>query len=267
PPGMNSVAIISSGLQTLMIGHTFLILLIPLLAALFYYSTPFSRCQHIFTLNVLAVTLAFTAGVATDAINIHMLLSPQNTWPAQLQIAIGFIGVFQGMLVDSILLVRLVVRFVFLTSLPIGLKVTRVVNVILYINQLSVMANGPNAFEKVDSAWLTLPYMKIEWIAQVVDNSYASIAFLWTLRRSGTDAMSNSLMTSLAERVRILSNFALSNLIIPTVMSIVQLALVFRIGAANPILLNDITFVNAMVSVFGVVFATVWAGKEHRREA
>lgn len=50
-------------------------------------------------------------------------------------------------------------------------------------------------------------------------------------------------------------------------MSIVQLALAFRIGTANPILLNDITFVNAMISVFGVVFATVWAGKEHQREA
>ena len=31
--------------------------------------------------------------------------------------------------------------------------------------------------------------------------------------------------------------------------------------------MNDMALVNIMVSVFGVVFATVWAGKEHRQEA
>jgi hypothetical protein len=98
----------------------------------------------------------------------------------QIQITIGLVGTFQGMLVDVILLVRLItvhplshiglVRFTLLTSLPIALKVARTVNIILYINQLSIVANGPHAFQEVNSAWLTLPYLKIEWIAQVVDN-------------------------------------------------------------------------------------------------
>lgn len=98
----------------------------------------------------------------------------------QLQITIGFVGAFQGMLVDAILLVRLItvhplsrvglVRFALITSLPIALKVTRTVNIILYINQLNIVANGPHAFQEVDSAWLTLPYLKVEWIAQMVDN-------------------------------------------------------------------------------------------------
>ena len=70
PPGMNSMAIISPSLQTLMIGHTFLILLIPLLAALFYYSTPYGRRQPIFILNLLALSLAFTAAVITDVMNV-----------------------------------------------------------------------------------------------------------------------------------------------------------------------------------------------------
>lgn len=78
PPGMNSIAIISSCLQSLIIGHTFLILLIPLLVALFYYSTPYSRRQPIFILNVIALTLAFTAGVITDALNVSdAILNPQ----------------------------------------------------------------------------------------------------------------------------------------------------------------------------------------------
>jgi hypothetical protein len=97
---------------------------------------------------------------------------------------------------------------------------------------------------------------------------YVNVTDLYVARCSSTTTYSSSFFTAtFAERIRILSNLALSNFIIPTVISIVQLALVFRIGDANPTLLNDIAFVNAMVSVFGVVFATVWAGKEHRREA
>ena len=75
-------------------------------------------------------------------------------------------------------------------------------------------------------------------------------------------------IASFTERIRILFNIALSNFIIPTIMSIVQLAFIFRFGAANATTsMNDMSFVNVMVSVFGVVFATVWAGKEHQREA
>ncbi|KAG6380031.1 hypothetical protein JVT61DRAFT_8111 [Boletus reticuloceps] len=284
PPGMNSLTTVRPSLRALMIGHTFLVLLMPLLVALFYYSTPYSRRRPIFILNVFALALAITAGVVSDAVNIHMILSPQIIWPVHLQIAAGFTGNFQAMLVDAILLVRLItvhplsrvgfVRFALLTSLPITLKVARVVNSILYMNQLTIMANDPNALQAIGTAWLTLPYVKIEWIAQVVDNSYASIAFIWTIRTYKTDTMPWSLMSaltfrqsSLAARIRILTNLALSNFIIPTLISIVQLVVLFRVGAKHPFLVNDIALVNARVSAFGVVFATIWAGKEHRREA
>lgn len=55
-----------------MIGHTFLVLLVPLLVALFYYSTPYSRRKPIFILNVLAIILAFAAGVFADALNVSV---------------------------------------------------------------------------------------------------------------------------------------------------------------------------------------------------
>ncbi|KAF8452310.1 hypothetical protein L210DRAFT_3383707 [Boletus edulis BED1] len=281
-PGMDSLATVRPCLRALMIGHTFLVLLIPLLVALFYYSTPYSRRQPIFILNVFSVALAITSGVVGDVLNIHTILSPHIIWPVRLQIAAGFTGNFQAMLVDAILLVRLItvhplsrvgfVRFALLTSLPITLKVARVVNSILYMNQLNIMANGPNALQVVGTAWLALPYIKIEWIAQVVDNSYASIAFIWTIRTYRTDTMPWSLTSaltfpSLAARIRILTNFALSNFIIPTLISIVQLVLLFRVGAKQPSVINAVALVNARVSAFGVVFATIWAGKEHRREA
>lgn len=84
------------------------------------------------------------------------------------------------MLVDAILLVRLItvhpisrigpVRFALLMFLPIIIKAARVVNITLYIYQLSSMARSPDGAQKISTAWLTLPYLKIEWIAQVVDN-------------------------------------------------------------------------------------------------
>ena len=60
-------AIIHPSLNSIMIGHTFLTLLLPLLIALFYFSTPQSRRRPIFVLNVIAIILAFTAGVMIDA--------------------------------------------------------------------------------------------------------------------------------------------------------------------------------------------------------
>ncbi|KAN0078476.1 hypothetical protein V8E55_010533 [Tylopilus felleus] len=188
------------------------------------------------------------------------MLSPQDVWPARLRIAIGFISDFQAMLVDAILLVHLI------TAHPP--EPYRLLNIMLYVKESNVLADGPNV---VDSARLAMPSLKIEWIAEAVDNSYASIAFIWTIRNFRTSTMLEGAVTlhesSLAGRIRILSNLALSNVITPTLISVVQLVLIFRIGDANLHLVSYFGLVNARVSIFGVVFATVWAGKEHRREA
>lgn len=74
PLGMDPTAIISSSLQSLIIGQTFLVLLVPLLIALFYYSTPYSRRQPIFVLNVITLTLAFTAGIADNALTVRAIM-------------------------------------------------------------------------------------------------------------------------------------------------------------------------------------------------
>ena len=74
PLGMDPTAIISPSLQSLIIGQTFLVLLVPLLIALLYYSTPYSRRQPIFVLNVIALTLAFTAGIADNALTVRAIM-------------------------------------------------------------------------------------------------------------------------------------------------------------------------------------------------
>lgn len=65
--------------------------------------------------------------------------------------------------------------------------------------------------------------------------------------------------------MRILSRIALSNFIFPSLFSIAQLIVVYR--NVNALIVNEIVLVNSMVAVFGVVFATVWAGKVIRRDA
>lgn len=98
-----------------------------------------------------------------------------------MNIAIGIIGAFQSILVDLILLVRLIsvhplshlglARFALLTSLPILLKVARVVNLIIFIKVLADAASGPLGPENIAVVWATKPYLKIEWSAQMVDNA------------------------------------------------------------------------------------------------
>ncbi|KAF8551394.1 hypothetical protein OG21DRAFT_286145 [Imleria badia] len=279
PPALDPNAIIHPSLNSVMIGHTFLTLLLPLLIALFYFSTPQSRRRPIFILNVMAIILAFTVGVMIDALAIHSILSPQDPWPPSVNIAIGFIGSFQSILVDLTLLVRLIsvhplshlglTRFALLTTLPILLKAARVVNLIIFIKVLVDAARGPLGPENIAVAWATKPYLKIEWSAQMVDNAYASLAFLWTIRDmgNGLGVTSNIHPTrvTFSQRMRTLSRIALSNFIIPTLFSIAQLVVVYR--SVNVVVVNEIILVNTMLAVFGVVFATLWAGNAGRREA
>lgn len=117
---------------------------------------------------------------------------------------------------------------------------------------------------------------------------YASLAFLWRIRGRGNgQGITSDIhphrskkiifisrpkpdlnfcpLVTFAQRMRTLSRIALSNFIIPTLFSIAQLVVVYR--SVNVLVVNEIVFVNTMLAVFGVAFATVWAGKIGRREA
>lgn len=61
-----------------------------------------------------------------------------------------------------------------------------------------------------------------------------------------------------------ISRIAVSNFVIPTLFSIAQLIVIYH-GVSTKVI-NDIVLVNTMLTVFGVVFATVWVGKERKRD-
>jgi uncharacterized membrane protein YccC len=67
PPVTNYLAVIKPPLDGILIGHTFTIILIPLLIALFYFSTASSRKHPIFILNVVTLMLALAVGGLLDA--------------------------------------------------------------------------------------------------------------------------------------------------------------------------------------------------------
>ncbi|KAF8549509.1 hypothetical protein OG21DRAFT_584478 [Imleria badia] len=141
--------------------------------------------------------MIFSVGVLADITGIHLILSSQEILSPMLWIASGIIGIFQSMLVDRILFIRLVSvyplrrvgpgRFALVSGLPILLKVVRVINVIIFLKLISDLVHrcGMDALQ----AYFALPYPKIEWVAQVVDNtssSYVSIMFLRTVHGRGT---------------------------------------------------------------------------------
>ncbi|KAG1808771.1 hypothetical protein EV424DRAFT_1543346 [Suillus variegatus] len=270
PPGTNYIAIIQPSLNSIMIGHTFTVILIPLIFALFYFSTPLSRRRPIFILNVIAIILAFTAGIMIDSLAIHSMLSPLDAWPPSVNIAIGIIGAFQSILVDLILLLRLALiypytivglkRFALITTLPVLLKIARLVNMFVFIKVLADAARGPTGSENIAVVWATTPYLKIEWSAQLVDNAWPSSGqsvfeenidqVLRVKSVHGERRLGNA--CALFSTYRSLTSSFLLSCPSHSWLSYTKTYTVLTV--------NEIVLVNTMVAVIGVVFATVWAG-------
>ncbi|KAI6161780.1 hypothetical protein EDD17DRAFT_1435053, partial [Pisolithus thermaeus] len=273
--------VIHPSLVSLMIGHSFTILLVPLVIALFYFSNRYTRRTPIFILNVTAIMLAFFAGIMIDALAacVHSILSPTDSWPLALNISIGILGMFQCILVDLILLLRLISlhpprhlglsRFSLLIALPVVLKIARITNLIVFTKEMADASRGPQGAEQMAALWMSTPCLKIDWTAQVVDNTYASVAFLWSVRirlsnRQGITSDILPARTTFAMRLRIISRIAATNFLVPTLFSIAQIIIVYL--GVNTGTVNNIVLVNTMITVFGAVFATVWVGKERRQD-
>ena len=100
-------------------------------------------------------------------------------------ITLGCIGVWQSILVDLILLVRLVavypprsvglIRFTLLITIPVSLKIARVINILLFTVAVAEAAKGPNPTIMTTIVFITKPYLRIEWGTQMTDNTLVLI--------------------------------------------------------------------------------------------
>lgn len=107
------------------------------------------------------------------------MVNPTKTYPLSFNLAISILGVIQALLVDTILLLRLIsvyplsllgpTRFFSLIALPIVLKITRFVNLVLIIRMLAEGARKPDAEVVLQVEWASAPYVKIEWFAELFD--------------------------------------------------------------------------------------------------
>ena len=110
------------------------------------------------------------------------MIDPLHPTPLSINIAIGVLGAFQSIIIDSILLFRLVAvyppsfigrrPFALLITLPVLLKIARIVNLGLFIKALVDATKDPaTANILIGKIWEHAPYLKIEWFAQLFDNS------------------------------------------------------------------------------------------------
>ena len=113
---------------------------------------------------------------------IQTMIAPLDPTPLSINIAIGVLGAVQSILVDTILLIRLVSVYppsyigkkIFgaMLALPVLLKIARVVNLILFIKALANATKDPaTANILIGQIWEHAPYLKIEWFAQLFDNT------------------------------------------------------------------------------------------------
>ena len=110
------------------------------------------------------------------------MIDPLHPTPLSINIAIGVLGAVQSIIVDTVLLIRLVsvyppsfigkTRFAFLITVPLLLKVARIINLCLFIKALADATKDPKiANVLIGQIWEHKPYLKIEWFAQLFDNS------------------------------------------------------------------------------------------------
>ena len=111
------------------------------------------------------------------------MIAPLNPTPLSINIAIGVLGAVQSILVDTILLIRLVAVYPFsyvgatlfatIVALPILVKIGRIINLCLFIQALADATRDPATADMlIAQIWEHAPYLKIEWFAQLLDNSY-----------------------------------------------------------------------------------------------
>ena len=204
PPGMNYIAAIQPSIVFLMIGTIWTGILLPLIVALFFFSSKDTRRRPIFILNVLSLLLGFVLGIFNacsevshlmrhsfceladkDMDQIHRILSPLQPWSSAHSLVFSILTGYIPWLVETILVVRLLAvypysrtpkRLWFFIFIPLLLlKIARFVNMTIFAVKYFALLQSPTSGDPLatgQSSWGSYPGAKIEWFIQVVDNSY-----------------------------------------------------------------------------------------------
>ncbi|KAF9263825.1 hypothetical protein L218DRAFT_1032641 [Marasmius fiardii PR-910] len=160
-------------LRLLILGTAWAAALVPLLVLLFWLSTPTIRRQPIFIMNVLTVTMGIVIGIINIQIHVSQILTSTEPKSKTLLAYLGMIFMMP-VLMDCMLAYRLtavyprqitsnvVLTIVFVPIVTV--KIARLTNITIF---MVILSHGGVYFR---SLWAHAPYVKIEWIFQVVDN-------------------------------------------------------------------------------------------------
>ncbi|KAF9257121.1 hypothetical protein L218DRAFT_936093 [Marasmius fiardii PR-910] len=269
------IAGIKSSIDELFFGTVWAAVLIPLLGMLFLLSTPTTRRMPIFLMNVLAVTMGIVTGIMNFRIYIWRIYYPfiHDPMGKSLQIAYMAMIFFLPILMDCILAYRLTAvfprritpdRILVIIFVPILLlKIARLTNGLAF---MIAFGTGDWSGRLFQTLWDHRPYVKIEWILQVIDNCYTSSLFLWQLwacqsRQKGSGCHfvveQASTTTRRVNTLKHLFYLALSSFVFPCLISIVQVSIAFHNHNYN--LASYLFIVNLYFEIICVLFATIWA--------
>ena len=205
PPGLNYIAAIQPSIVFLMIGTIWTGILLPLMVALFFFSSKDTRRKPIFILNVLSLLLGLIVGILNactevsylmrhlfceladiDIDQIHLMLSPLQPWSSGISLAFSILTSYTPWLVEMILVVRLLAVYPYSATprhlwfsifIPLLLfKFARFVNMTIF-QQYVALLQSPSSGDPLATgigqySWNFQPGPEIEWVIQVLDNAY-----------------------------------------------------------------------------------------------
>ncbi|KAJ8700370.1 hypothetical protein PTI98_003400 [Pleurotus ostreatus] len=259
-------------LKVIILSSIWLGVSIPLLFALFFFSTSRLRCQPMFIFNVVSICVGIAMGLLNMQTLVPPLVDPLRLVDRRGILAYTFISTSVPIMVESILMFRLFAvfpyrqtpkRLFFSIFIPLGLlKAARVGNVIEFMVTFARITRSATTNQEMGALSLRHAGPKVEWFLQVVDNTTASVLFLWRLNlNKSLSPPSATQPNSYSSRLRTLFWIAITNFIFPVLVSITLLVLYFREGDYLKILMCIIS--NAYIEIIGVLMATVWAASTH----
>ncbi|KAG6887516.1 hypothetical protein C0995_014712, partial [Termitomyces sp. Mi166 len=269
PPGLNYIVVIEPALVFSLLGAFFGGILVPLLIVLFLFTKPVARKHPVFVLNVAIIVL----GMALAAVNVGQewsnLVTPTKPVPQSLTLANIALDVLSPMIIDSVLVFRLLAfyprittsrkTFVMVLAFPVVVKCARFSCVTIFLYNLGRTNGQGSITELAAKTWFRNSYLVSEWSLQIADNLYSTTFFFFKLRRFYKGGDNNFLVRnkSLLARLRGIFAIALANFVFPLFMNVTQLILIIR--DTNYARGAEVLMANMYVSIFGVLFATVWA--------
>ncbi|KAH8818817.1 hypothetical protein DL96DRAFT_372244 [Flagelloscypha sp. PMI_526] len=278
-PGYARLAAIRPLVYFLLLSAVWPSMLVAMFFLMFHLSTPQIRRTPLFIMNVVAVVLGVVAGFTQVNRMTLTVLHPNTPIDVVSQRIPTAVSVLLPIYIDCILAVRLYVVYPrsMTSSLQLAvifvpetaLKILRTISATYFLVRFFQHLDHDPSLSKAFTALLyETPCMQIEWIAGLVDNCWASLWFLWRLRRdvmksssSIEIAATNGTARKISSQLQKLFYLGLSSFVFPCLLNIISVIICYKAS----IFLNSYAYVfmaNFYIQIVGVLLATIWVSKE-----